>query len=86
MFDCPVPAFDIAAFFQTLVKARQLARASHRRDRVQYSDHRHRWLLRLRRKRPRCRAAQRVYMGRWRAKLTQVGQTGFATQEPIAGL
>jgi hypothetical protein len=56
IFNRHVPALDMAAFVQPLAKRRQLARASHRRDRVQYSDHRQCRLLRPRSERPRRRA------------------------------
>src|SRR5262249_1722551 len=60
ILDCYVPVFDVARFGQGPEKCRQIRRARSWRSRVKKADHRHRWLLRPGRERPRGgRAAER---------------------------
>jgi hypothetical protein len=57
VFDRHIPALDEAGFAQTLAERGHHRGVSARRFAVEPSDHRHRRLLRLRRKRPRGRRA-----------------------------
>src|SRR6516162_3202590 len=61
IIDCDVLSLDIAGFAQALVKGGQFARPGIRRALGEKSDHRHSRLLRARRARPRCRAAEQRY-------------------------
>src|SRR5262245_8876406 len=55
IFNRHVPAFDITGFFQALVEGGQTERVGLARAGADASNHRHRWLLRPRRYRPRRR-------------------------------
>src|SRR5215831_18110511 len=61
VFDRNVLARHISGFAQAAAKAFHQVRALTGRKTVQESDHRHRWLLRARRERPRCRPAEQRY-------------------------
>ena len=56
IFDNHVLAIDVAGFAQPFEKSRQLPRVNLGRSGVEKPDHRHRRLLRTRRKRPCCRS------------------------------
>src|SRR5262249_919347 len=59
IFDLHVLALDISCLFQPLAERAQTDRVRVRRRVAKEPDHRHRWLLRLRRERPcGCRAAE----------------------------
>src|SRR5262249_61880151 len=59
--DPHVLAFDVAFFIQTSTICAQMGRRRSRRLKAEKPDHRHRWLLRARRERPRGRAAEQRY-------------------------
>jgi hypothetical protein len=56
IFDCDVAAIDVTGLAQPFEKGRQLWRVVLGRSDVETPDHRHRRLLRTRRKRPCCRS------------------------------
>jgi hypothetical protein len=53
-------AIDIAGVFEALVDCAQKVLGRAKRSWIEESDHRHRWLLRARHLRPRCRAAEQT--------------------------
>src|SRR5262249_61048087 len=56
-----VLALDVAGLLQTQAKCAQTVRLRIRRCGGEETNHRHRWLLRARRERPRSRAAEQCY-------------------------
>src|SRR5262249_22005704 len=61
VFDRHIVAFDEAGFAQALAKCGGKRSVSCWRFTVEKPNHRHGWLLRTRRERPRCRAAEERY-------------------------
>src|SRR5262245_23905895 len=59
VFDRHVSALDVTGVTQASVKSREKLACQFERCEVEKPDHRHRWLLRARRERPRRRAAER---------------------------
>src|SRR5262249_55051064 len=57
VFDRHVATLHVAGLGQTLTEYRHVMRIWPRRTRMEIPDHRHRWLLRSRRERPRRRRA-----------------------------
>src|SRR5262245_17827688 len=58
ILDHDILALDVAGFAEALAECRQIACTIDRRRAAEKSDHRHRWLLRVRRQRPRRRTAE----------------------------
>jgi hypothetical protein len=59
VFDREVFALGIASLFEALTECAQQVRVRVERCAVEEPDHRHRWLLRARRERPRGRSAEK---------------------------
>ena len=59
VFDRHILTLDVAFFTEALPERGQVPYPKIYRDAVENPDHRHRWLLRARRERPRHRAAER---------------------------
>src|SRR6476620_2495209 len=58
ILDHDILALDVAGFANALPECGQIACTISKRAAAEKSDHRHCWLLRARRERPRCRAAK----------------------------